>query len=123
MNRRHGRVPKRAKNVLALEALERDLERGKPPFRRKRGKVGNLDDSGHTGLADFQLHRVAMSVLSAIYTLKNPRCSRPGWQDGSLWYDQDTRKMVLRDEHDQLVHKDTLHPVEAEKLVAGKGVE
>ena len=64
-----------------------------------------------------------MSVLSAIYTLKNPRCSRPGWQDGSLWYDQVTRKMVLRDQHEQLVHKDTLHPVEAEKLVAGRGVE
>ena len=31
----------------------RDLERGKPLFRRKSGKVRNLDDSGHKGLADL----------------------------------------------------------------------
>ena len=38
--------------VRRLESLERDLERGKPLFRRKRGKVRNLDDSGHKCLAD-----------------------------------------------------------------------
>ena len=37
----------------SLEALEKDLKRGKLLFRRKRGKVRNLDDSGHKGLADF----------------------------------------------------------------------
>ena len=43
---------KKSKKVLDLELLERDLERGKPFFRRKRGKVRNLDGSGHKGLAD-----------------------------------------------------------------------
>jgi hypothetical protein len=40
-----------------LELLERDLERGKPLFRRKRGKVRNLDGSGHKGLADYDVTR------------------------------------------------------------------
>ena len=40
------------KIILGWDALGRDLERGKPLFRRKRGKVRNLDDSGHKGLAD-----------------------------------------------------------------------
>ena len=44
---------KKSNKVLGLELLERDLERGKPLFRRKRGKVRNLDGSGHKGLADF----------------------------------------------------------------------
>ena len=44
---------KQSKKVLGLELLERDLERGKPLFRRKRGKVRNLDGSGHKGLADL----------------------------------------------------------------------
>ena len=35
---------KEPKKVLGWEALGRDLERGKPLFRRKRGKVRNLDD-------------------------------------------------------------------------------
>ena len=43
---------KKSKKVLGLEFLERDLERGKLLFRRKRGKVRNLDGSGHKGLAD-----------------------------------------------------------------------
>ena len=43
---------KKSNKVLGLELLERDLERGKPLFRRKRGKVRNLDGSGHKGLAD-----------------------------------------------------------------------
>ena len=45
---------KKSNKVLGLELLERDLERGKPLFRRKRGKVRNLDGSGHKGLADLQ---------------------------------------------------------------------
>ena len=44
---------KKSNKVLGLELLERDLERGKPLFRRKRGKVRNLDGSGHKGLADL----------------------------------------------------------------------
>ena len=44
---------KKSNKVLGLELLERDLERGKPLFRRKRGKVRNLDGSGHKGLADY----------------------------------------------------------------------
>ena len=40
------------KKLRSLGSLERDLERGKPLFRRKRGKVRNLDGSGHKGLAD-----------------------------------------------------------------------
>lgn len=48
-----GARPKNPKKMRSLEALERDLERGKPLFRRKRGKVRNLDDSGHKGLADW----------------------------------------------------------------------
>ena len=35
------------------EALEIDLERGKPFFRRKTGKTRYLDGLGHKGLADF----------------------------------------------------------------------
>ena len=31
----------------------RDIERGKPLFRRKMGRGPNLDDSGHKGLADL----------------------------------------------------------------------
>ena len=46
---------KESNKVLGLELLERDLERGKPLFRRKRGKVRNLDGSGHKGLADFSI--------------------------------------------------------------------
>ena len=49
----NGATAKEGTKVLALEALERDLERGKPLFRRKRGKVRNLDDSGHKCLADY----------------------------------------------------------------------
>ena len=44
---------KRSKKVLGLELPERDLERGKSFFRRKRGKTTYLDGSGHKGLADF----------------------------------------------------------------------
>ena len=44
---------KKSNKVLGLELLERDLERGKPLFRRKRGKTRNLDGSGHKGLADL----------------------------------------------------------------------
>ena len=44
---------KRQSLALDLELLERDLERGKPLFRRKIGKVRNLDGSGHKGLADL----------------------------------------------------------------------
>ena len=32
--------------------MKRDLERGKPLFRRKGGKTRYLDGSGHKGLAD-----------------------------------------------------------------------
>ena len=49
----NGATAKEPKQVLALEAMERDLERGQPLFRRKRGKVRNLDGSGHKGLADY----------------------------------------------------------------------
>ena len=48
-----GRGPQRATKTRSVEALERDSERGKPLFRRKRGKVRNLDDSDHKGLAEF----------------------------------------------------------------------
>ena len=43
----------RGKKTRSTDARERDLERGKPLFRWKRGKVRNLDDSGHKGLADL----------------------------------------------------------------------
>ena len=49
----NGTTAKKNKFILALEALERDLDRGKPLFRRKRGKVRNLDVSGQKGLADW----------------------------------------------------------------------
>ena len=54
-----GAKAKGSKKVLSLEALERDLERGKPLLRRKRGKVRNLDGSGHKGLADYLSTRVS----------------------------------------------------------------
>ena len=49
---------KKSNKVLGLELLERDLERGKPFFRRKRGKTRNLDGSGHKGLADFRSTKI-----------------------------------------------------------------
>ena len=49
-----GAAAARGKKPRSVEPLERDLERGKPLFRRKKGKVRNLDGSGHKGLADYQ---------------------------------------------------------------------
>ena len=48
-----GAVAKGGLRGVRLEVMERDLERGKPLFRRKRRKVRNSYDSGHKGLADF----------------------------------------------------------------------
>ena len=48
-----GATPKKRFKVVRLEALEGDVERGKPLFRRKGWKTRNLDGSGHKGLADF----------------------------------------------------------------------
>ena len=58
-------TPKKSNKVLGLELLERDLERGKPLFRRKRGKVRNLDGSGHKGPADLHAPR---SSICHFYT-------------------------------------------------------
>ena len=46
--------PKRWFQGVRLEARERDSEKGKPLFRRKREEASHLDGSGHKGLADYQ---------------------------------------------------------------------
>ena len=61
---------KKSNKVLGLELLERDLERGKPLFRRKRGKVRNLDGSGHKGLADY-FYRVGGGLYKRKINQKN----------------------------------------------------
>ena len=55
---------------VRLRALEIDLQRGKPFFRRKRGKVRNLDGSGHKGLADLCMELAGGSSV-AIGTKKH----------------------------------------------------
>ena len=57
---------KKSNKVLGLELLERDLERGKPFFRRKRGKVRNLDGSGHKGLEDRLSSRLRRWIYIAL---------------------------------------------------------
>ena len=63
----HGAVAKRGKQLLGLEALGRDLERGKPLRRRKRGKVRNLDDSGGKDLADFNRSIFIAGIMHCVH--------------------------------------------------------
>ena len=69
----------------SVEALERDLERGKPLFRRKRGKVRNLDDSGHKGLADFLL-RAARYLFSYVTPPPHHRTTASPREGGEKQY-------------------------------------
>ena len=66
---------KESKKVLDLELLERDLERGKPLFRRKKGKVRNLDGSGHKGLADFQDQRLKKTHTASATDMFVEKCA------------------------------------------------
>ena len=63
----HGAMAKRGKQLLGLEALGRDLERGKPLRRRKRGKVRNLDDSGGKDLADFNRSIFIAGIMHCVH--------------------------------------------------------
>ena len=65
----NGATAKKPTQILALEALERDLERGKPFFRRKRVKTRYLASSGHKGLADSNIKHVSHFASSSVHTL------------------------------------------------------
>ena len=59
----NGAGAKQEQKRIGLGGLEeRDLERGKRLFRRKRGKVKNLEGSGHKGLADGYWNLLEISI-------------------------------------------------------------